>query len=159
VAGGLTAEDVAAAGERSPPSTRGQAASAIATRPPLTEPATTAQRVARRPPPRRRRGRVRLAARTLFALVVIGAVGAGLWIASRQVYFVGTNDAGLVTLYRGLPYDLPLGIHLYEQEYASGVPAGEIPSTRRSRVLDHSWRGRGDAMDLVRQLERGRLSG
>jgi len=32
-----------------------------------------------------------------------------------------------------------------------------IPHSRRSRVLDHELRGRGDAVDLVRQLERGRL--
>ena len=38
---------------------------------------------------------------------------------SRQVYFVGTNDAGLVTLYRGVPYDLPFGVDLYEEDYAS----------------------------------------
>ena len=31
-----------------------------------------------------------------------------------QVYFVGTNDRGLVTLYRGVPYELPLGIDLYD---------------------------------------------
>jgi PPM family protein phosphatase len=161
VAGELTADDVAAAGEGTSTSSGGPAA-AVATRPPSTDPLTVAEPVARRPPPRGRRprrGKLRLAARTLFALVVVGAVGAGLYAASRQVYFVGTNDAGLVTLYRGLPYDLPLGIHLYEQDYASGVPAGEIPNTRRKRVLDHSWRGRDDAMDLVRQLERGRLAG
>ena len=46
---------------------------------------------------------------------------------SRQVYFVGTNDGGLVTLYRGMPYDLPLGINLYQQEYASAVPARRDP--------------------------------
>ncbi len=82
---------------------------------------------------------------------------AGLYVASRQVYFVGTNDAGLVTLYRGVPYDLPFGLKLYEQRYASGVPVGAIPRSHRSRVLDHELRGRGDATDLVRQLERGRL--
>jgi protein phosphatase len=90
-------------------------------------------------------------------LLVVGAVVAGLYVASRQVYFVGTNDAGLVTLYRGLPYELPLGIDLYEEEYASGVPARAIPRSRRGRVLDHEWRGRDDAVDLVRVLEQGRL--
>jgi PPM family protein phosphatase len=161
IAGEIKAEDVAAAGEGTAPGA-GDSTSAVATMPPRTEPATTSAPVARRSPPRRRRrrrGRLRMAVRTVFALVVVGAVGVGLYAASRQVYFVGTNDAGLVTLYRGLPYDLPMGIHLYQQEYASGVPAGEIPRTRRSRVLDHSWRGRGDAVDLVRQLERGRLAG
>ena len=61
-------------------------------------------------------------------------------------------------MYRGLPYELPLGVDLYSEEYASGVPARAIPASRRERVLDHEWRGREDASDLVRQLERGRTS-
>jgi serine/threonine protein phosphatase PrpC len=112
------------------------------------------------PPPRRRRGaRLKTAAKTLFALAILAAVGTGLYALSRQVYFIGTNDAGLVTLYRGVPYELPFGIDLYEQQYASGVPARAIPGTRRKRVLDHEWRGREDAEDLLRTLERGQLSG
>ena len=56
-----------------------------------------------------------------------------------------------------MPYELPFGIELYEEEYASGVPARAIPSGRRERVLDHEWRSRDDAVDLVRALERGQL--
>jgi hypothetical protein len=37
------------------------------------------------------------------------------------------------------------------------VPARAIPASRRKRVLNHEWRGKGDATDLLRQLERGRL--
>jgi len=114
----------------------------------------------KQPPPKRRRGgRVKTLAKTLFALAVLAAVGTGLYVASRQVYFLGTNDAGLVTLYRGVPYELPFGVDLYEEQYASGVPARAIPATRRKRVLDHEWRGRNDAEDLLRTLERGQLSG
>ncbi len=104
---------------------------------------------------RRRRGRALLSG--LVALVAAAAVVAGLYALSRQVYFVGTNDAGLVTIYRGVPYDLPFGLELYEAEYASAVPARAIPASRRGRVLDHEWRGREDAEDLVRQLEQGQL--
>ena len=88
-------------------------------------------------------------------VVILG----GLYLGSRQVYFLGTDDAGLVTMYRGLPYELPLGVDLYSQEYASSVPARAIPAERRKRVLDHEWRGREDASDLVRQLERGNIEG
>jgi protein phosphatase len=70
---------------------------------------------------------------------------------------VGTNDAGLVTLYRGVPYDLPLGVELYDEDYASGVPATAIPGRRRERVLDHEWRGHEDAVDLMLDIEQGRL--
>src|SRR5215213_6582639 len=105
----------------------------------------------------RRRLRVGMAARVVVGLVLVAGVVAGLYALSRQVYFVATNDGGLVTLYRGVPYELPFGIDLYEQEYASGVPARAIPTARRGAVLDHSWRSREDATDLVRELERGNL--
>ena len=111
------------------------------------------------PPPRRRRARFKTLVKTLLALAVLAGIGTGLYLVSRQVYFIGTNDAGLVTLYRGVPYQLPFGVDLYEQKYASGVPAGAIPNTRRKRVLDHEWRSRNDAVDLLRTLERGQLSG
>jgi PPM family protein phosphatase len=113
----------------------------------------------RKAPPRRRRFRLRTAVKTLFALAVLAAVVTGLYALSRQVYFIGTNDAGLVTLYRGIPYELPFGVDLYQEEYPSGVPARAIPDRRRERVLDHEWRSRDDAVDLIRALERGQLSG
>ena len=106
-------------------------------------------------PPRRHPARRVLA--VLAGLLLVAAVIGGLYALSRQSYFVGTNDAGLVTLYRGVPYELPLGIELYSEEYASGVPANAIPSGRRGRVLDHELRSETDASDLVRQLERGQL--
>ena len=37
------------------------------------------------------------------------------------------------------------------------MPATAIPARRRDRVLDHEWRGQGDAADLVREIEQGRL--
>jgi PPM family protein phosphatase len=111
------------------------------------------------PPPRPRGRRVRALAKVVVALALLAGVVAGLYALSRQVYFVGTNDSGLVTLYRGVPYDLPFGIELYEERYASGVPARAIPASRRERVLDHEWRSRDDAVDLVRALERGQLDG
>jgi protein phosphatase len=93
----------------------------------------------------------------VLGLVVLAAVAGGLYAASRQVYFIGTNDGGLVTVYRGIPYELPFGIDLYQQDYASGMPARAIPAARRGRVLDHEWRSKSDAVDLVRALERGQL--
>jgi serine/threonine protein phosphatase PrpC len=109
--------------------------------------------------PRRRRFRLRTAVKTLLVLAVLAGVVTGLYALSRQVYFIGTNDGGLVTLYRGVPYELPFGLDLYEEEYPSGVPARAIPDRRRERVLDHEWRSREDAVDLIRALERGQLSG
>jgi serine/threonine protein phosphatase PrpC len=106
-------------------------------------------------PRRRRRGRA--VGRALVGLILVAAAIGGLFALTRQVYFIGTNDAGLVTVYKGIPYELPLGIDLYEEDYASGMPARAIPDRRRERVLDHEWRSRDDAVDLVRALERGQL--
>ncbi|CAN5602405.1 hypothetical protein BH24ACT24_BH24ACT24_09880 [soil metagenome] len=92
----------------------------------------------------------------LLGLIALAAVAAGLWVGGRQAYFVGASDTGLVSLYRGLPYELPFGINLYEEVYESTLAANSIPAPQRREVLDHSLRGRDDAADLVRQLERGR---
>jgi PPM family protein phosphatase len=118
-------------------------------------PEPAALRAPQSPPPvQRRRARWPLAA-AVGLIIVIAAVG-GLYGASRQLYFVGTDGAGLITLYRGVPYELPLGIKLYTREYESTVPASALPARQRSHVLDHRLRGRGDAVDLVRSLERSR---
>ena len=121
--------------------------------------APAVRRPAAAPRSRKRGARLKTAAKTLFALALVAAAVTGLYALSRQVYFIGTNDAGLVTLYRGVPYELPFGVDLYDQQYASGGPARAIPGTRRERVLDHEWRSREDAEDLLRTLERGQLSG
>jgi PPM family protein phosphatase len=115
--------------------------------------------VVQAPPRRRRRVRFGTVVKGLAVLAVLAGAATGLYALSRQVYFIGTNDAGLVTLYRGVPYVLPLGVELYEEEYPSGVPARAIPDRRRQRVLDHEWRSREDAVDLIRALERGQLAG
>jgi PPM family protein phosphatase len=167
IAGQISAGDVRAAEEDTvaPRSTAGPAlAERLGDAPAdATVVAAPGRRTARSPTPasrrhRRRRGLGALA-RGLVVVVVLAAVVSGLYALSRQVYFIGTNDAGLVTLYRGVPYELPFGMELYEESYASGVPARAIPRRRRERVLDHEWRGREDAVDLVRALERGQLSG
>ena len=90
-----------------------------------------------------------------LALVVAAALLVGAYVGSRQFYFLGTDGRGVVTLYRGLPYDLPLGIHLYTREYSSDVPALAISDTRvRTHLLDHKLRSRGDAVSRLRDLER-----
>jgi protein phosphatase len=104
-----------------------------------------------------RRSRLRLTATVAVLSLVVAALAGGAYAAARQVYFVGTDEAGLVTVYRGLPYELPLGVDLYAARYRSGVPASSIPAARRDRVLDHEWRSESDAEDLVRQLETGAL--
>jgi protein phosphatase len=77
-----------------------------------------------------------------------------VFVVNRQFWFVGTNDAGRVTLYQGLPYELPLGIEMYSAKDVTDVPAAAITDRRqRNYVLDHHPRGREDSVDLVRQIE------
>jgi protein phosphatase len=94
---------------------------------------------------------------SLVALAVLALVVAGGWVASQTVYFVGTNADGLVTVYRGVPYDLPAGVHLYSTNFISGVNAAQLTSTQQHRLLDHTLRSHDDATDLVRKLELGQL--
>lgn len=107
------------------------------------------------PSPRRAPRRRRRAVTVVILVLVISAVLAGLYVGSRQFWFVGTDDQGLLTLNRGLPYELPLGIELYTEEYVSSVPASSIRNERRrENVLDQQLRERGDAVDLIQSYER-----
>ena len=63
-----------------------------------------------------------------------------------------------MTLYSGLPYDLP-GLRLYQQEFSSGVPVATLSVPVRRTVTEHKLRSYSDAVDLVHQLERGDLAG
>ncbi len=93
----------------------------------------------------------------IFALIVI-PLGLGGYIANQAVYFVGADDDGFVTMYRGLPYSLPAGINLFTRNYESGVPVTTLPAARRKQLLDHTLRSHDDAVDLVRALERGKVA-
>ncbi len=145
--------------------TRGRGAVAVAPPPASVRPALE------RSPPHTRRlesvppvahRRERRFAKPLAALVATGVVlarigGAG-YLASRQLYFVGTNAQGIVTIYRGFPYDLPFGVPLYETYYVSGVPASSVPAPRRAQLLNNNLRSQSDATSLVMDLEQGRIS-
>lgn len=104
---------------------------------------------------RRRLRRVR----TLVVLsTVVGLLAAAAYLALQSVYFIGTNQRGLVTMYNGLPYELPGKIKLYTSDYVSGVSASTLIPAHRQALLDHSLRSEGDAAGLMRELELGQLS-
>jgi protein phosphatase len=111
-------------------------------------------------PPRRRHSErvIKIGSAVLAALVVLFLIGAGGYIATRQLYFLGTDQHGIVTVYRGLPYDLPLGIRLYETFYTSGVPGALVPADRRHALFDDHLMSQSSATRLVMNLEMGRIS-
>jgi protein phosphatase len=154
-------------GEAEHTRTEARSPGAVAVAPPPTRPA-----LERSPPPpstrrlepippvahhRERRFGKPLAALLATMIVLALILGAG-YLASRQLYFVGTNAQGIVTIYRGFPYDLPFGVPLYETYYVSGVPASSIPAVRRTQLLNNNLRSQTDATSLVMQLEQGRIS-
>jgi PPM family protein phosphatase len=156
--------------ERPPsqPSASGPGEGAIMTAPPpaiqdrRSSPrlARTQGRPAAPPPPRRRRSErfIKTVSAVMAIVVVVFLVGGGAYLASREYFFVGTNSQGIVTIYRGFPYDLPFGIHMYEQWYVSGVPVSAIPADRRTQLLNHQLRSQNSAVSLIRTAELGQLS-
>jgi PPM family protein phosphatase len=102
--------------------------------------------------------KVKVFAATVSVLIVLTVLGVAGMFATRAVFFLGTDSQGMVTIYKGLPFDLPAGVRLYSEYSVSGVPAAAVPSARRKELLDHQLRSRSDARDLVAQLELGRLS-
>jgi PPM family protein phosphatase len=166
--------DVGSAGRTQPPGDR-SSPSASATLTALERPAAQAPVVATdarsRPPlariqgrpakPRRERGQSRWfkpIAALISVVIVLFLIGGGGYLASRELFFIGTNNDGIVTVYRGLPYDGPFGLRLYEQVYVSGVPADVVPADRRKQLLNHNLRSQADAISLVRTAERGQLT-
>jgi PPM family protein phosphatase len=139
-----------------PPVAQTRTGQATRTTPPLA-------RTQGRPPapPKRRRGQSRFfkpIVALISVLIVLFLFGGGGYLASRELFFVGTNSNGIVSIYRGLPYDGPFGLRLYEQVYVSGVPLSIVPADRRRQLLNHNLRSQADAIGLVRAAERGQLS-
>ena len=147
----------------------GRGATAVAVAPPPTRASTQrnlraappgARRLQPRPPVAAKRDHryITPIAALLATVIVVALIGGGGYLASRQLYFLGTNAQGIVTVYRGLPYDLPFGVPLYETYYVSGVPATTIPAVRRGQLLNNDLRSQTDATSLVMDLEQGKIS-
>jgi serine/threonine protein phosphatase PrpC len=107
--------------------------------------------------PRARRRRVRRAGALAAVLIVLALIASAGYLALQSVYFIGTNDRGLVTLYQGVPFRLPGSLALYSSRYVSGVSASTLTPQRRQTMLDHSLRSESNAASLIRSLELGQL--
>jgi len=101
----------------------------------------------------RRRG-LRRVLKVLATLLVLAAVAFGAWYGNRQIWFLGTDESGRVALYRGAPYELPFGIELYSQRYASPIQTDSLPARRQDAVTGHKLRSRDDAVSLIEDIEK-----
>jgi serine/threonine protein phosphatase PrpC len=99
-------------------------------------------------PSRRRRALKWVAAVAVVAAVVVGAV-----LFVRSIYFLGTDDQGNVAVYRGLPYELPLGVNLYSEQYSIPVQEGTLSEDRQRAVTGHTLRGKDDATSLATDIQ------
>ena len=114
-------------GGEPPRAARGAAAAgAAASRPGSRPPHRSASRRRGRASRKRRR---RVPVGLIVVLAIVALILAGGWMATRAVYFVGTDprDDRTIAIFRGLPYDLPLGIELYERYAGSGVTIDDVP--------------------------------
>jgi protein phosphatase len=112
------------------------------------------------PPPAKSRSLLRRMGKPLLVIAILLAIIlVSAWIAIRGVFFIGLDANRAVTIYRGLPYELPLGIDLYTRDYTSGVTIDQVPANRRAVFTNHKLRSNSDAQDLVRQLEVGKIGG
>ena len=179
-ASGETTEHAAMAAHGERPTARGpNAAAATVTAPPAAEARPARARPAAEAPPApaerrlphpprddrrrtrgagRRRRRLRIPVGLAVAALLVAIVVLAGWYASQTVYFVGAGNDGFVTIYRGVPYDLPAGLDLYSVTYVSGVPVDELSPRQRRTVTDHQLRSHDDAQDYVRRLETGRIA-
>jgi protein phosphatase len=92
-------------------------------------------------------------ATSLVAVAVLAAVLGGAVYGLHQVYFLGTDSGGRAALYRGLPYQLPLGINLYTEIYSAPIQVTAIPANRRDGATNHTLRSHDDAADLLDDLQ------
>jgi len=99
-------------------------------------------------PPRRRRALKWVAVVALVAAVVLAAV-----FLVRSIYFLGTDSQGNVAVYRGLPYELPLGVDLFSKQYSIPVQTGTLSEDRQRAVTGHTLRGKDDATSLAEDIQ------
>jgi serine/threonine protein phosphatase PrpC len=84
---------------------------------------------------------------TVLAVAILAAAGyiAIRYFVMERSYFVGVNDSGLVTIFRGIPQDIA-GVDLQDEEEVTGLALAEVPEFLQDNVeagitadsLDHA---------------------
>jgi serine/threonine protein phosphatase PrpC len=103
------------------------------------------------PTPAKRSGRTWL--KVLAAILILAGLGAAAYAGVRQIYFLGSDEGGRVAIYRGLPYDLPLGVELYSEVESSPVQLSSLSTQQQETATDHELRSDDDARSLLASFE------
>ena len=125
--------------------------------PPVPEPSVQAPAPAEPPAtpaeaPRPRRWLRRLFWFVLAIAIAAAVAGGAVWGLSRA-YFVGADEQGYVTVYRGVPWDLGSGVKLYRAKYVSTVLAVQLSPFERAVLFDHSLTGYDKARAKLTRFE------
>jgi PPM family protein phosphatase len=72
---------------------------------------------------------------TVLAVAILAAAGyiAIRYFVMENSYFVGVNDSGLVTIFRGIPQDIA-GVDLQDEEEVTGLALADVPEFLQDNV-------------------------
>jgi protein phosphatase len=95
--------------------------------------------------------------RVVAAAIVVGVMAIAAFLVVRwqleKSYFVGVNDSGLVTIFKGRPEDIA-GISLRSEAEQTQLAVEELPEFMRDDVAQGiEANSLGDARDRVQTLE------
>ena len=91
--------------------------------------------------PQRHLGRLgKLVIALISTSIVLFMFGGGGYLASRQLYFLGTNSQGMVTVYRGLPVCAAVRGPAVRDVLRLGRARLAVPADRRATLLNHDLR-------------------
>lgn len=93
--------------------------------------------------------------KTLLVLVVVGVLGVvAARVALANSWFVGVNNEGLVTIYKGIPEDIA-GLELKQEEVVTELALEDVPAFRHDQLTDGYKTGSlEEAQQYVANLER-----
>jgi protein phosphatase len=119
------------------PSSESDSSATASVAPAPPEPPARADTPGELPPEVRVSRRPRRWFRRLTGLLMLGALGtAAVWAADYTLehsWFVGVNDDGLVTIYRGIPEEIA-GISFRKEHEVSDVALADLPEWKRADV-------------------------
>jgi PPM family protein phosphatase len=77
----------------------------------------------------------RIAWGALLVAILVGGAIAARWFVLTHSWFVGSNTAGVITIYKGIPDDVA-GVELKETQQETGLKLSALPQFLRSNVTD-----------------------